>query len=159
MTDIGKILKELRLTVPLTLQELGRASGVSPSYLGRVERGERFPSAQMLHRIAKPLRFSEIELFTRAGFLSPETSAEVKRKVEFGKLDPSVVEALSEEPVEIQRAILAILWGVKHIAEAMAKGIGFRQYIRTNYPEVDEDIITMIEDLLQPGREARINRQ
>ena len=37
--DLGKILKQRRVVVPLTLQELAHASGISPSYLGRIERG------------------------------------------------------------------------------------------------------------------------
>ena len=72
--DLGKILKQQRITVPLTLQELAAESGVSSSHLGRIERGERFPSARILRKIAKPLGFDEDELFTLAGFLSPQTS-------------------------------------------------------------------------------------
>ena len=71
--NLGRILKQQRITVPLTLQELATVSGVSSSHLGRIERGERFPSAHILRKIAKPLGFDEDELFTLAGFLSPQT--------------------------------------------------------------------------------------
>src|SRR4030067_2652577 len=73
--NLGKIIKQQRLMVPLTLQELANMSDVSPSHLGRIERGERFPSASILQKIAKPLGFEENELFTLAGYLSPRPSA------------------------------------------------------------------------------------
>ncbi len=75
--DLGKILKQRRVMIPMTLGELAAASGVSSSHLGRIERGERFPSAHMLRKIAKPLGFEETELLTLGGFLSPQPSAEV----------------------------------------------------------------------------------
>ena len=50
--DLGRMLKRRRLMMALTLHELGTAAGVSPSHLGRIERGERFPSASILRRIA-----------------------------------------------------------------------------------------------------------
>ena len=53
--------------IPLTLGELGARSGVLTSHLGHIERGERFPSAQILHKIAKPLGFDEDELFRLVG--------------------------------------------------------------------------------------------
>ena len=122
INNLGKILKQRRGTILLTLNELARASGVSPTYLGRIERGDRFPSARVLLKIAKPLRFSESQLFTLAGYLSPQPSNIVEREVQLGRLNPNVAKALSEEPVEIQRAMLAILWGVKDIVKGIAQG-------------------------------------
>jgi transcriptional regulator with XRE-family HTH domain len=121
MTDnennLGKILKHRRVTVPLTLQELGAMSGVSTTHLGRIERGERFPSARTLQRIAKPLGFEEEELFTLAGYLSPHvlSVAEGYQHYRDGALDPYVAAVLSQEPVETQRALLAILSIMKSI--------------------------------------------
>lgn len=132
---IGKILKQRRGEIPLSLQELSRASGVSPSYLGRVERGQRFPSARVLRKIAKPLEFSEIELLASGGYLSFPPATE----------GPHVAGVLSQEPVEIQRGVVTIL----SLLASMAEGIGFREYMRRNYPEVDEDLITMMEDLIE----------
>ncbi len=81
--DLGKILKQRRLMIPLILSELAVASGVSPSHLGRIERGERFPS---------PL---------------PESESQGEYNV--GRLNPYVAAVLSREPVEIQRAVVATL--------------------------------------------------
>jgi len=69
--NLGRIIKQQGVMRGLTLLELGAKSGVSASHLGRIERGERFPSAQILRKIAKPLGFEESELFTLANYLSP----------------------------------------------------------------------------------------
>jgi transcriptional regulator with XRE-family HTH domain len=110
------------VAIPLTLQELAATSGVSSSHLGRIERGERFPSAHILRRIAKPLGFDEDELFTLAGFLSPHTSGVAEEKsAAYGssRLDPYVAKLLAEEPVEIQRAVIGILNTLKLVAKAV----------------------------------------
>jgi transcriptional regulator with XRE-family HTH domain len=122
--DLGRILKQQRIAIPLTLQELATSSRVSSSHLGRIERGERFPSAHILRRIAKPLGFDEDELFTLAGFLSPQTPG-VAEKMGSGygsrHLDPYVAKMLSEEPVEIQRAVIGILTMLKSVAKGITK--------------------------------------
>jgi transcriptional regulator with XRE-family HTH domain len=122
--DLGRIIKQQRIAIPLTLQELAAASGVSSSHLGRIERGERFPSAHILRRIARPLGFDEDELFTLAGFLSPHTAGVAEeRSAAYGnrRLDPYVAKMLAEEPVEIQRAVIGILNTVKLVAKGMRK--------------------------------------
>ena len=70
-TNLGEIIRQGRVTQRLTLSQLSAMSGVSSSHLGRIERGERYPSASILRRIAKPLGFDEDELFTLAGYLTP----------------------------------------------------------------------------------------
>ena len=117
--DLGKIIKQQRITVPLTLQELADESKVSTSHLGRIERGERFPSARILRKIAKPLGFDEDELFTLAGFLSPQNGVAEEGKPRFSnrQLDPYVARMLAEEPQEIQRAVIGILSLLKSIAK------------------------------------------
>jgi len=122
--DLGRILKQQRITVPLTLQELAAESSVSSSHLGRIERGERFPSARILRKIAKPLGFDEDELFTLAGFLSPQTpgvAEESGTRYTSRQLDPYVARMLAEEPPEVQRSIIGILSLLKSIAKGMTK--------------------------------------
>ena len=125
-SDLGKILKQQRITVPLTLQELAAESGVSSSHLGRIERGERFPSARILRKIAKPLGFNEDELFTLAGFLSPQTSGTTESGARYSarQLDPYVARMLAEEPPEIQRAVIGILSLLKSVARGISKTSG-----------------------------------
>jgi len=120
---LGEILKQQRLRMSLTLRELTELSGVSASHLGRVERGERFPSASILRRIAKPLGFEEDELFTLAGYLSPQPPgiAEAHPAYSGRQLDPYVAKVLAEEPIEVQRAVLGILSMLKSIARSLIK--------------------------------------
>ncbi len=117
--DLGKILKQRRVMIPMTLSGLSAATGVSSSHLGRVERGDRLPSATVLRKIAKPLGFDEAELFSFAGYLTPKPSAVVKSEAQFGQLDPYVAAVLSQEPVEIQRAVVTIL----SVLKSLAKGV------------------------------------
>ncbi len=121
--NLGKILKQQRLSLPLTLRELSAMSGVSSSHLGRIERGERFPSGSILRRIAKPLGFEEDELFTLAGYLSPPAPsvAEGYQQYGGGELDPYVARMLTQEPVDTQRAVIGILNILKSIAKNVAK--------------------------------------
>ena len=120
---LGRIIKQQRVAVQLTLQELAAKSGVSSSHLGRIERGERFPSARTLHRIAKPLSFDEDELFTLAGYLSPQSSmiSENQAPYNTGRVDPYVASVLSREPVEVQHAVIGILSILKSIAKSVSK--------------------------------------
>ncbi len=107
----------------LTLQKLAAAAGVSASHLGRIERGERFPSAHILQRIAEPLGFEEDELFTLAGYLSPQSSKVAERSPLYGseRLDPYVAKVLAQEPIEMQRAVVGILAILKSLARGITK--------------------------------------
>lgn len=115
--ELSRIIKQQRIMIPLTLQELSKISGVSSSHLGRIERGERFPSARILRKIAKPLGFDENYLFTLAGFLSPAESKKETEKMAIQGVDSYVVMVLAREPVEVQRAVIAILAILKSIAK------------------------------------------
>jgi transcriptional regulator with XRE-family HTH domain len=114
-TSLSTIIKRQRIMVPLTLRELAAKAGVSASHLGRIERGERFPSANILRKIAKPLGFDEDELFMLAGYLS--AGAPIGAESREG-LDPYVAKMLAREPVETQRAIIGILSILKSLAQS-----------------------------------------
>lgn len=113
--DLGKMLKQQRVMRELTLRDVAAQSGVSVSHLGRIERGERFPSAHALQKIAKPLGFKESELFSLAGFLPPIAESAGEYKV--GQLDPDVARVLAQEPVEVQRTVIGILTILKSLAK------------------------------------------
>jgi transcriptional regulator with XRE-family HTH domain len=118
---IGEIIKQKRISIPITLNELSGDSGVSQSHIGRIERGERFPSAHVLRRIAKPLGFKEEDLFMLAGFLSsPSSNQENSPSSNYHDwaIDPFVANILAREPAEIQRAVIGILSLLKSIARA-----------------------------------------
>ena len=120
--NFGRIIKQQRLLMPLTLKELADMAGTSPSHLGRIERGERFPSARILRKVAKPLGFEESELFTLAGFLSPQPLGMAEESPGYTglHLDPYVAKVLSQETVEVQRALVGML----SILTSIAKGLG-----------------------------------
>jgi len=121
--NLGEVIRQQRVMMSLTLQELSAKAGVSASHLGRIERGERFPSARILRRIAQPLGFEENELFTLAGYLSarPLSVGEESPPYMGRRVDPYVATVLSREPVSVQRAIVGILTILKSIAESSAK--------------------------------------
>jgi len=118
---LGRIIKQQRIALELTLQQLAGMSGVSPSHLGRIERGQRFPSGYILRKIARPLGFDEDELFTLAGYLSPEPPSVAEKAPAYGarRLDPYVAGILSQEPTEVQRAVIGILTMLKNIAKSV----------------------------------------
>jgi len=116
--NLGRVLKQRRAMIPLTLHELSRDAGVSASHLGRIERGERFPSARILRKIAKPLGFEESELFTLANYLSPSVG-EATEEESVGELDPYVARVLSLESIEVQRIVIGVLTILKSIAKAV----------------------------------------
>ncbi len=117
--NLGRIIKQQRILAQMTLRELATRSGVSASHLGRVEMGERFPSAHILQKVAGPLGFEEGELFALAGYLSPQllTAAETMAENNIKQLDPIAANMLRQEPIEIQRAVVAILTILKGIAK------------------------------------------
>ena len=121
MHDLQRIIKRHRTAIPLTLTELATASGVSASHLGRIERGERFPSAYILRRIAKPLGFDEVELLTLADFLSPISTEDTKEKTAeaISRVDPYVAQVLAQEPVQVQRTVIGILKVLQSLAASV----------------------------------------
>jgi len=120
---LGGIIKQQRIALSLTLQELSARTGVSASHLGRMERGERFPSAHILRKVARHLNFEEDELFTLAGYLSPQSTMIAEKSPPYGseRLDPYVARVLAQEPVETQRAVIGILSILKSIARSTGK--------------------------------------
>ena len=117
-TSIGRMLRQHRVMLELTIRQLAAISGVSSSHLSRIEKGERFPSASVLRRVARPLGFEESELFSLAGYLSPPSPGIGEKNSVYtgGQLDPYVASVLSQEPVEVQRTVIGIITMLKSIA-------------------------------------------
>lgn len=78
---LGEAIKQRRKVKGLTLRELSSIAGLSPSHLGRIERGERFPSGRILRKLAEPLGFAETELLKLAGYMSRDDSDERVRRL------------------------------------------------------------------------------
>ena len=122
--SIARIIKQQRILLELTQDELGKKVGVSHSLIGRIERGERFPSARTLRKLANVLDISEVELFIHADFLSQPVSSISSRAIDEDmqtmKLDRKVLFELSRESLKTQRTVLAILKMLKSLAEDIA---------------------------------------
>ena len=67
----GKIIKEQRKKLSLSLNQLSKLSGVSVAHLGRIEQGQRIPSTRIIQKIAEPLGFDLYELLVMTGHLLP----------------------------------------------------------------------------------------
>ena len=69
------------------------------------------------------MNFEEDELFTLAGFLSPQTAMIAEKGPSYGshRLDPYVARVLAQEPVETQRAVIGILSILKSLAKSINK--------------------------------------
>ena len=115
--NLSRILKQRRVMLSLTLKDLAALSGISPSYLGRIEKGNRFPSAAILKKMAEPLNFTESELFLLAGYLSfpSENTNGNHPGNSTGHIDPQISMLLGNEPMEVQHAIIGILNILKSI--------------------------------------------
>ncbi len=70
--NLGSLIKRQRIRIGLTLLTLSAKSGVSPTHLSRIEKAQRYPSANVLRKIAQPLGLEEKELFNLAGYLPSE---------------------------------------------------------------------------------------
>ena len=82
--NLGSIVRQQRNRLGLSLANLAAKSGVSVSHLGRIENAQRYPSTNVLRKIAKPLSLDENELFNLAGYLpieQPKTSELEKHKL------------------------------------------------------------------------------
>ena len=68
MTDLRKVLasnmKLYRKTLGLSQEKLAEMVDISDNYIALIETGRRFPSVNMLERIAKALKKDSVELFS-----------------------------------------------------------------------------------------------
>lgn len=148
--SLGEMLRQRRVAIPLTQMELSQKSGVSPSHLGRIESGERFPSASILQKIAAPLGFGEDELLIRAGYMSQKI-VDVEVEIQpAGEIDPHVARLLSQEPIEVQGVVMGLL----HILKAL-RGMELpelRQYMERKYPDIEDKVVSKMEDLIKKAR-------
>src|SRR5258707_13982993 len=63
-TLFAKRVRRLRKAAKLSREEAAEAGGISPNFLGQVERGESEPGLQSIFSIAKSLRLSPCALLS-----------------------------------------------------------------------------------------------
>lgn len=107
MDNLAKTLRQRRILLGLTAQEMSERAEISWSHLMRIERDERRPSGTVLHKLSPVLDIPEAELLRLAGYLSAETE-HADCAVPSCHLDPIVAQLLAKEPVELQRQVLAM---------------------------------------------------
>lgn len=62
---LGRVIKELRMHLSLSQEELGFESGYSRTYVGELERGEKTPSFKTVLDLANALKIPASEMVRR----------------------------------------------------------------------------------------------
>jgi|GEM_PF-628064 len=70
--EIGKLVRNLRISKGYSQFDLAELLGVNNSYLSRIENGERRPSTKIMRKMGEALDFPYDELVVASGLLSPE---------------------------------------------------------------------------------------
>lgn len=99
MQSFGEKLKKLRQQRSLSQKQLAVLSGVSSSYLSRIERGERnTPHPSALVKLAGPLGTNEYEMLAMAGYItdSSGSSSDIPRHWHSLIADPSLDNVLRQ---------------------------------------------------------------
>lgn len=69
MTEVQSVLayniKKYRNTKGLTQEQLAEKAETSTNYLGSIETGKKYPSPQMIDKLAKALDINPLELFKK----------------------------------------------------------------------------------------------
>ena len=59
---IGRVIRQERQDRHLTIKELGEKAGISEIYMGEIERGQKYPSANVLESLARALDLDLAEI-------------------------------------------------------------------------------------------------
>jgi transcriptional regulator with XRE-family HTH domain len=94
---IGRVIRQERQDRRLTIKELGEKAGISEIYVGEIERGQKYPSANVLESLARALELNlaemlelmaeeirkeqEPQLTTVIGFTTPNRPEQGRRTV------------------------------------------------------------------------------
>jgi transcriptional regulator with XRE-family HTH domain len=116
-SDLGEYLRVRREHLGLSQGALGRASGVSPSMISRLESGKRRATPGLLYLLAEPLQVSYAQLLQRGGHepaarrwqdqersTSPsDPLADIQRALNRGPWPPAVRNAVATLLAELAR--------------------------------------------------------
>ena len=87
-------IKKYRKRLNFTQEQLAERAKTSTTYIGTIEIGQKFPSPQMIERIADALNVDSLKLF------QPGTNTLVENKLDIDMLKKSLLKNL-ETAVEI----------------------------------------------------------
>ena len=88
----GQVIKEKRLTLGYTQESLAELVGRSTGQIGQIERGEVYPSVEVLMRLIDILSIDPRQLFLERS----TTNTLQDTMVMLGKLEPQMQEFISE---------------------------------------------------------------
>lgn len=77
--ELGKKIKEIRKSKKLTQAELAWRTGLTPNFIGLIERGKKRPSLETLIKIGKALEVSPSVFFEDFRYHFPEEDILIKR--------------------------------------------------------------------------------
>jgi len=158
--ELANMLKDQREELGLTLAALSEKSGVCVSHIARVEKGERFPSALVLRRLAKPLGLAEGQLLATAGYLTnpagayntgdirPRTPQEVLD--ELRAVQPIAIPIYDEGVfgTEKKEAIEFAYWSPRRAADRNVRGLRVNSDSLT--PQIEDGDILYFDIDLEP---------
>jgi len=101
--EIGRLVRDLRISAGMTQYDLAEAIGVNNSYLSRIENGERRPSTKIMRKMAQALNYPYDELVVVSGLLSPE----FRQKRALGVSEPSVARDIHDIKAALSRLVPA----------------------------------------------------
>src|SRR5437870_13601838 len=96
---MGRVIRRERQDRHLTIKDLGDKAGLSESYVGEIERGQKYPSAKVLESIANAVDFDlaefceliaeevrhqrepQVQMTSAIGFALPSTPGQPRRLV------------------------------------------------------------------------------
>ena len=92
---IGKKIRQGRKALELTMEELAELAGISPSYMGLLERGERTPSLETLFGVAYVLGTTAAEILRDTETIDQDKSNYRKKlNAYINKLDETQLQQL-----------------------------------------------------------------
>ena len=91
---LAKNLKENRKRLGITQPQLAEKAGLSTHYLAMIEVARKFPTAEMLERLAKALNIETYELFNVKA--SPEDSMEMLHNTLVNNIERLVSDAVDK---------------------------------------------------------------
>lgn len=102
---IGAQIKQRRLELGISQEQLALLAGVTPTYLGQTERGERNPTIGFLEKVASALRVDIAYFFSeRTEKHSPSEARILYTMSELEEKDKAVIADLVQMVVSARRA-------------------------------------------------------
>lgn len=95
---IGRVIRQERQDRHLTIKELGEKAGISEIYVGEIERGQKYPSANVIESLVRALELDLAEML--------ELMAEEIRKEQGPQLTTAIGFTTPNEPRQGRRTVV-----------------------------------------------------